>query len=190
MQRKSTTSGFTLVELMVTIAIVAVLSSLALVGYQQWIYAAKTAEATSMIASIQNGQETYFADMQQYLNVSGAGATLNTGAACTFNAAYYYPASAPTGSKAAWVTTGCAAAPVCANFNALNFSADAAVYYRYASIAGPTVGAPNLGGDTTASTGPWYEVEAVGDLNSNGTYGCYFASSMLKARIWSFNPNE
>src|SRR5580698_6885576 len=62
--------GFTLTEMLIVIAMVAVLSAIALVGYRRYINQAQSGEAKTVIQMIRGGQETYKAEMLQYLNVS------------------------------------------------------------------------------------------------------------------------
>lgn len=58
--------GFTLIEVMVVVAIVALLASVALPSYQDYVTRAKIAEATSQLPSIANKAEQFFADRRTY----------------------------------------------------------------------------------------------------------------------------
>ena len=79
--RKQT--GFTLIELMVTIMIVAILAAIALPSYQQYIQRGKITEATSNLSSMQLQMEKYFADNRNYGNGS-CGVTAPSGAAARY----------------------------------------------------------------------------------------------------------
>ncbi|MEO5361997.1 MAG: prepilin-type N-terminal cleavage/methylation domain-containing protein [Magnetococcus sp. DMHC-8] len=59
MSRRSTIAGFTLVELLITMAIVAILSMLALPSYKQFVYRGNRADATSALLKIQLAQEKW-----------------------------------------------------------------------------------------------------------------------------------
>lgn len=65
-------SGFTLIELMMVVAILGILAAVALPAFVGYIYKAKTAEATSFLAEIRGRQESYRSDNFEYCNVSGA----------------------------------------------------------------------------------------------------------------------
>lgn len=58
--------GFTLIELMVTVVIVGILSSIALPSYRQYILKANRSEAISETQSILTSQERYFLDNATY----------------------------------------------------------------------------------------------------------------------------
>jgi prepilin-type N-terminal cleavage/methylation domain-containing protein len=177
--RTCRTAGFTLVELMITVAIVGVLAVLATVGYARWTRTAKTGEATSMIAAIKGAQESYRAEALRYLDVSKG----------DLNATF--PTSAPTDQKAAWDPKACKGTTVCDNFAILNVQADSAVYYRYSSIAGAPDGAVRtIDGHTfPAANDPWYVVKAKGNLNNDSKFG-YFWSSSFDGTIWSKDADE
>lgn len=51
--------GFTLVELLVVVAMVGILASLAIVGYKRFIESAKSSEATAILSSIRIAEESY-----------------------------------------------------------------------------------------------------------------------------------
>jgi len=70
MRRYRTIRGFTLVEMMVTIAIIAILSVVATVGYKRYIHKARVSEATAFLASIKMKQETYFQTYGQYVDTT------------------------------------------------------------------------------------------------------------------------
>lgn len=176
---RNAAAGFTLVELMITVAIVAVLALLATVGYARWTRTAKTAEATSMISAIKGAQESYRAESLRYLDVSGG------------NIDTYFPLATPSDQKVAWNPVSCAGTAVCDNYKVLNVQAETAVYYRYSTIAGAADGtARTIDGHTfPAANDPWYVVKARGDLNNNGQYG-FFWSSSWDSSVWSKNPDE
>ncbi len=176
--RASASAGFTLVELMITVAIIGVLALLATVGYARWARTAKTAEATAMLGAIKSSEESWRAEHLNYLNVTG-------------NLVTYFPESVPSDAKVAWNTTTCASTG-CKNFKLLNVQADSAVYYRYAVQAGPADGAPVTLDGKTFSTGaydPWFVAKAHGDLDGNGITSSFWTSS-FNTTIVSERPGE
>lgn len=71
-------NGFTLIELMITIAIIAILASVALPSYNSYVARSKIAEATSELSQWRNAVERYYQDNRNYTNVCA-----NTGPAGT-----------------------------------------------------------------------------------------------------------
>lgn len=66
-------SGFTLVELMVVVAIIAILASVAMPSYERYIQRSRRAEAQSLMLSVVNKEQQYLLDARQYTDVLGAG---------------------------------------------------------------------------------------------------------------------
>ncbi|MER0511277.1 type IVa pilus pseudopilin TppA [Aeromonas veronii] len=58
--------GFSLIELMIVIAIVAILGTIAYPAYQQYVLTSHRVEAKSMLLNAANRQETYFMDFNRY----------------------------------------------------------------------------------------------------------------------------
>ncbi|MEW6513965.1 MAG: type IV pilin protein [Pseudomonadota bacterium] len=72
--------GFTLIELMIVVAIVAILASVALPSYQEHIRRTKVQEATSSLSAERVAMEQYFQDNRTYV-----GATLKSAATKYWN---------------------------------------------------------------------------------------------------------
>lgn len=66
-QLHSVQKGFSLVELMVTVAIIGILASIALPGYTDYVKKGKAAEATSNLASLKVRMEQYYQDNRTYV---------------------------------------------------------------------------------------------------------------------------
>lgn len=69
MSRKS---GFTLIELMIVIAIVAILAAVALPAYNSYVTRGRIPEATANLAAKRVKMEQYFQDNRTYLPPSGS----------------------------------------------------------------------------------------------------------------------
>lgn len=80
------TSGFTLIELMITVAIVAILASVALPAYNDYVTRGRLTEAISNLADMRVKLEQYFQDNRTYVGACAAGtvAPLPTGQYFTF----------------------------------------------------------------------------------------------------------
>jgi prepilin-type N-terminal cleavage/methylation domain-containing protein len=64
-------TGFTLVELMVVIAIIGILAVTAMPFYQTWMQRAYGSEATLMMKKIMDGQIMYYLDQNQFFPAAG-----------------------------------------------------------------------------------------------------------------------
>jgi type IV pilus assembly protein PilA len=172
--------GFTLVELLIVVAMVGVMAALALVGYRRYVHAAQGGEAKAVIMAIRGGQETYKAEMLQYLNVSTSITT-------------YYPNQTPDDSRYAWVQP---THPDAANWTLLSVQPDGPVRFGYACVAG-IGGAMTVPSDFVAKPTmltlpagvPWYVIQAKNDHNANSVYAM-FASSSVSSEIISENESE
>ena len=70
--------GFTLVELMVTVAIVAILFSIAVPSYSLYMKRSRRGEAEGALMDIAQREQTYLLDQRAYAVGAGAVATLTT----------------------------------------------------------------------------------------------------------------
>ncbi len=61
-----TRTGFSLIELMIAVAIVGILSAIAYPSYQQYVLRTHRAEASKLLLTVANLQERYLADYGQY----------------------------------------------------------------------------------------------------------------------------
>ena len=62
-------AGFTIIELMIVVAILGILAAVALVAYRQYTIRAHNAEATSVLADIRLKQEAYRATFHRYAHI-------------------------------------------------------------------------------------------------------------------------
>lgn len=64
--------GFTLIELMITVAIIGILASVALPAYTEYVRRGKITEATSTLADLRFQMERYYQDNRRYTVAAGS----------------------------------------------------------------------------------------------------------------------
>ena len=65
--------GFTLIELMIVVAIIGILTAIALPSYQDYVVRSKLQEATSLLADVRVKMEMYYFDNRSYGSNSACG---------------------------------------------------------------------------------------------------------------------
>lgn len=83
--RRAANRGFTLIELMITVAIVGILAAVAYPSFTQYFVRAKRSAAQSFMHSVANKQEQYMLDRRSY---AADLATLNVSAPADVSANY------------------------------------------------------------------------------------------------------
>jgi type IV pilus assembly protein PilE len=79
--KKKTHSGFTLIELMVTVAIIGILASIAYPSYTNSVIRSRRADATGALLGFANAMERRFTETNSYLGAAGTdGTPADTGA--------------------------------------------------------------------------------------------------------------
>ena len=112
LQRIRNRKGFTLVELMIVVAIIGILAAIAIPNFLQFRLKAKTSEAKSNLGAIRSTQVAYFAEWNVYVGNQG-----------------FTPIGDRTGDdqKQPWVGT--------TRFSILGFAPEGNVYFSY-NLAG------------------------------------------------------
>jgi len=166
--------GFTLIELMIVVAIVGVLAVLAIVGVRKYIASAKTAEATNQLGTIGDRAQ------QAYDGEGMSGAVLAQGTSTgilkqlCLGASATVPGAATSikGKKyqstvAEWNVDGAGNS----GFACLHFTIDKPQYYMYNYVAA----APGNG------AGASFVATANGDLNGDGVLSTFSLTGTVNA---------
>jgi prepilin-type N-terminal cleavage/methylation domain-containing protein len=69
--RQDRSQGFTLIELMIVVAIVAILTTIAYPNYRDYVIRGQLTDATTGLAAVRANMERYFQDNRTYLAIAG-----------------------------------------------------------------------------------------------------------------------
>ena len=183
--------GFTLIELMIVVAIIGILAVLAIYGVSRYLKSSKTAEATNNIGAIEkNATEALTREKMSGAYVAPGQSTTMAYGFCA-SEANSVPAAVPKGAKYTsgagdWsVGKGVAPAPD-VGFYCLKFTVDQPQYYAYSYTAtGPGT-----------ATGNSIDIIANGDLDGNGTtsefkmHGEIAVQGGASSLVWAPKPAE
>jgi type IV pilus assembly protein PilA len=146
--------GFTLIELMIVVAIIGILAAVAIPAFMKYIRKSKTTEAVQGIKKIYDGARSYYMDES------------NKRGSTTAIAKQFPNAAAQTPAAKCCTNPGGKCNPVPANWdtpewNALKFSMEDPFYFQYTYTA--------TGVDTSAA----FTARANGDMDCDGQFSTY-----------------
>ena len=177
--------GFTLVELMIVVAIIAVLAAMGTYAVVKYVYAARTAEAIEIINGIRAAQESYKDETFAYKNV-------------TADITAIFPFDSPDelkGKTKNWTSSD--DTDTLKAWTELGVRPTTNVHFGYACVAGdaakalPTKANLKLEADIlpAEAKGQWYVVRAIRDGDGDGTVASVVGSSFTD-QIYMENDTE
>lgn len=163
-------------ELMIVVAIIGILSAVAIPSFQSYLQRSRVTEAVTFLGEIRQRQESYRAEFGQYCSVSAtAGSGVESGA--------WSPATLPTdGDKIGWTGTPGA-------WSQLGAVPDGPVRFQYRTTAGPPTTTPGIPGYDGSDF--WFVAQARADLDGDGDVmivEAYSASNHLYYANASMSP--
>jgi type IV pilus assembly protein PilA len=163
--------GFTLIELMIVVAIVGILAALAIYGVRKYIANAKTAEARNSLGQMSKDAATAFEKEAMAGAVIAAGGTAGTVRALCGSSSISVPSSSTSVKGTKYQANQAPALDWSADsatnmgFSCLKFSMSAPQYYMYSYASDGDPNTPKMGSSFTGI--------ANGDLNGDGVMSTF-----------------
>jgi type IV pilus assembly protein PilA len=171
LNRKSN-KGFTLIELMIVVAIIGILAAIAIPNFLRFQLKAKSSEGKVNIAAIRTAEESYLAEFGSYVTVTTP-----------------VPAAIPGSIKVPFLEVPA----VGVDFNTLGWAPEGQVFFQYAvlAVAGTNYtisAAADIDGDgvAAATRQAWGYVKPVG-LTANGSASAAHPECILTG-VWNPDP--
>mgnify|MGYP003450108690 CR=1 FL=1 len=164
--------GFTLMELMSVVAIVGILSAVAIPTFSSYIYKARTSEATEFLGVIRLREESYRSEFGVYCPTLPASAVPND----------YKSLDTPSNLVPDPTTTRRDPKPFSSHTQGGHLGArpTGPVRFGYGVAAVTPADAPTALGWTSATADFWFVARAVGDLDADGKYATFEIYSPTK----------
>lgn len=166
--RRRVNRGFTLVELMIVVAVIGILAALAIYGVRKYLNASKAAEAKQSVGQISRNATSAFERERAPSQAVTEGGESDAVSHELCGTATPVPETIPVGKKYQPQTadgTDWDVGDAVDGWPCLRFLIDQPIYYQYLYNKDASVAAPDS--DAACDT-DCYEAGALGDLNGNG----------------------
>ncbi len=173
--RRIAARAFTLIELMIVVAIVGILAVLAIYGVRKYLANAKTAEARNALGRIANAAVTAYENEKMAASVLPQGGSSTLSRALCKSSSVSVPGSASSIQGKKYQSTAADwAADSAGNsgFTCLQFSVDQPQYYMYHYTAGGT-----------GAVGDSFVATANGDLNGDGVLSTFTITGSVNSNL-------
>lgn len=184
MKSMKKSGGFTLVELMIVVAIVGVLAVLSVFGVRKYIANAKTAEARNAVGQIAKDAQASF-EREKISDNAGGGNILAAGTAsavlrslCATSSMVPAAQSDITQKKYQSSAADWNHGSGTSSWKCLKYSMEQPQYYQYQYLAP----------DVTGTSGQ-FTINAIGDLDGNGSTSNFQMFGSVQAGILRTSPN-